>query len=252
MDHFLARLARSEAATQHSLRELNEMLSDLLEAKSAHKMEAGEACAMYNRRVADQRSTYLKLCNAYATFRETKSQEALNALVDLAATFAFGVDSDYQQDKATPFWGKSPQPGPTYFYSKETNYNHILVAHACGDADGPTRLNRLYFYMRSQQCAGSKDCNDTIFTTFDLLAACATPACPQPNLFRTGYDASGVVEAAGETQAEGPQAQQQHAQAGGEQQHEAQTTEEQQRQRARRSWFEEEQQQQTAGEEPLR
>ena len=232
------------------------MLADLLEAKSAHKTEAGQACAMYNQRVVNQRNAYLKLCDAYATFRETKSLEALNALVDLAKLFAFGVDSDYQQDKATPFWGKSPQPGPTYFYSKETNYNHIVVAHACGDADGPTRLNRLCFYMRSQQCAGSKDCNDTVFTIFGLLAASTTPACPQPKLFRTGYDAGGVVEAAeaptAETQAQGAEAQQQErAQAGGEQ-HEAQTTEEQQRQDARRGWFEEEQQRQTAGEVPLR
>ena len=118
---------------------------------------------------------------------KSEDPAALQQLIKLASTFFFGLDSDYQQDKATPFWGASAQPGPTYFFSKDINYLHIFVAHACGDTEGPTRFNRGYVYVRGQQCAGSKDCNDTIFTLFDLLSAPATFTCPQPKFFRTGY-----------------------------------------------------------------
>ena len=112
-----------------------------------------------------------------------------------AVALIFGLDSDYQQDKATPNWGKSAQPGPTYFFSKETNYIHIMNAHACGDTDGPSRLSRNFLYIRSQQCAGSKDCNDTVFTMFNVLAAPLNYSCVQPLIFRTGYDEDGPIMA---------------------------------------------------------
>ena len=158
---------------------------------------------MYKGRIEGNRVEYLELCSAYATFMESRSPDSLDRVVSLASTFDFGLDSDYQQDKATPFWGESPQPGPTYFFSKETSYVHIAVAHACGDSDGPTRFDRAYFYVRKKQCASSKDCNDTVFTLFDLLAAPLQPTCEQPPVFRTGYDAKGVVlEAAPATETE--------------------------------------------------
>ena len=50
--------------------------------------------------------------------------------------------------------------------------------------------------MREAECAGSKNCNDTVFTTFDLLAAPASPTCLQPALFRSGYDSAGAVDPA--------------------------------------------------------
>ena len=48
-------------------------------------------------------------------------------------------------------------------------------------------------HFRSQECAGSKDCNDTVFTVFDALAAPTSPTCAQPQLYRDGYDASGRI-----------------------------------------------------------
>ena len=44
--------------------------------------------------------------------------------------------------------------------------------------------------------AGSKTCNDTVFTFFDLLADRVPPACQQPQLFRDGYDKDGVLPVA--------------------------------------------------------
>lgn len=74
--------------------------------------------------------------------------KAADSFVALAASFKFGLDNDYQQDKGTPNWGRSPQPGPTYFFSKDVHYVHIINQHPLGDTDGPTRLFRNYFYIR--------------------------------------------------------------------------------------------------------
>ena len=173
-------------ALQAAVRELREQLQDLIECRNSHKHEATEAMRMYKERIESQRTEYLSLCTAHAAFQASGDATALESLISLGSIFKFSIDSDYQQDKATPFWGMSPQPGPTYFFSKETNYLHIANLHACGDADGPTRLARSYFYIRSQQCAGSKDCNDTVCTLFDILAAPPTCSCQQPALFRSG------------------------------------------------------------------
>jgi len=188
---------------QAALTELREQLKDLEEARATHKSEATDAQDAYKRRIKGQRDEYLAVCAAHAAYIESPSFAALNAIIACALAFSFGIDSDYQMDKPTPFWGKSPQPGPTYFYSKETNYLHIAVVHACGDADGPTRLDRSHCYIRSQQCAGSKDCNDTVFTLFNLLSSPTAVACPQPKLCRRGYDSMGAA-ASGQTRAPPP------------------------------------------------
>lgn len=52
---------------------------------------------------------------------------------------------------------------------------------------GPTRLARNVAYLRDQQCAGSKDCNDTVYTIFDYLARPMVPTCAQPKLLRSGF-----------------------------------------------------------------
>lgn len=124
---------------------------------------------------------------------KSQASSAHDKFCSHAATFSLGLASDYQQDKATPAWHKSPQPGPTYFFSKDTNYVHLIVLNAFGDTEGSSRFTRNHFYIRPQQVAGSKDCNDTIFTIFSLLAAPAAPVCKQPQLYRTGYDEHGVL-----------------------------------------------------------
>ena len=100
---------------------------------SVHKTEAAVAHDMYKSRLVDVRPNYLMLCHAYVELAMAGNAEAeglLNQLLDLAAGFHFVIESDYQQDKHVPFWGKSPQPGPTYFMSKETNYVHIMLLDA--------------------------------------------------------------------------------------------------------------------------
>ena len=113
----------------------------------------------YKERVEGARNEYMTLMHLLAEYLNPESAEACVSRGDLikaSAERTFHVDSDYQQDKLTPFWGSSPQPGPTYFYSKETQYIHIINSHSLGDASGASRLRRNHYYLRSQECAGSK------------------------------------------------------------------------------------------------
>ena len=184
---------------QQSILDLKTAVKDLKDELAAHRKDAAKAQELYKERTSHARASYLQLMLAYAAYLEEK--QACNdatlldatSLIASASDFTFALDTDYQQDKLTPFWGKSPQPGPTYFFSKETNYVHILIAPALGDPDTahPSRLQRCVYYIRSQESAGSKDCNDTVFTIFDFLAAPLAPTCAQPQLFRTGYDRDG-------------------------------------------------------------
>eukprot|EP00966_Prymnesium_polylepis_P322238 7378507-Prymnesium_polylepis.1 len=111
--------------------------------------------AMYKLRISKQRESYLDVCLALVAILMVGQPVAdqsseRSRFLSSAVALIFGLDSDYQQDKATPNWGKSAQPGPTYFFSKETNYIHIMNAHACGDTAGPSRLGRNFLYIRSQ------------------------------------------------------------------------------------------------------
>ena len=57
-------------------------------------------------------------------------------------------------------------------------------------------MRRTCFYLRDQQCAGSKDCNDTVCTLFEALSHRWTPFCAQPKLYRSGYEISEVSSTA--------------------------------------------------------
>ena len=154
---------------------------------------------LYKERCAGARSEYITLMHMFSEYLNPEAADACVTPAKLAwaaAQLTFHVDSDYQQDKLTPFWGSSPQPGPTYFYSKDTQYIHIINCHSLGDASGASRLRRNHYYMRGQECAGSKTCNDTVFTFFDFLADRLSPVCKQPQLYRDGYDKHGILPAA--------------------------------------------------------
>jgi hypothetical protein len=67
-------------------------------------------------------------------------------------------------DEPIPQWGRSAQPGPTYIYSKLTNYVHILCAESCGASTGPSRFARNQVYIGSESIGGSKISNDAVVT----------------------------------------------------------------------------------------
>ena len=117
-----------------------------------------------------------------------------------AGEFEFILGTDYQEEKLLPHWGKSPQPGPTYFMSKRNVHVHILDAPSCGECSGPSRFGRRIVYSRLEEIGGSKDSNDTISTVYDYLLSPHAPTCEQPVMFRTGYNADGCISVSVEQQ----------------------------------------------------
>lgn len=145
-----------------------------------------EAPGLYEA-VSDQFTEFMQL-------GEAATDADIARMAASAASLRFEISSDYQQDKAIPAWNLSPQPGPTYFMSSITHYVHIICMDSCGKAFGSSTHSRNVVYARSEETAGHKTCDDTLSTVADALLGSCAPNFPQPRLFRSGYDADGIVD----------------------------------------------------------
>ena len=173
--------------------------------RSAHVQEAALAQRVYKSTIHGAHEEYSALVAAFGSLIQAISNSTDHAnetilignFAGAAASFKGKFSSDYQMDKPMPAWhGKMAQPGPTYFLSKLTHYVHGICAESLGEATGATRHGRNIVYTRPEPIGGAKDANDTISTMFDLLLAPTEPTCPQPKLFRTGYDKDGAIPGA--------------------------------------------------------
>ena len=139
---------------QQRIAEINSELLSLKKIWNDHKDKAAIAQKNYKDRRNLCRERYLTTCELWVDLILTQIGNALadaEPFVRLAALLEYGVDSDYQQDKTTPSWRQSDQPGPTYFMSKETNYVHIIIQHCLGSTTGDTRKQRALYMMRALQ-----------------------------------------------------------------------------------------------------
>ena len=196
---------------QAAVVELELNLAQLRQTEKEHLAEAAEAKAAYKRTYYENsHEVYTGLTKQFnslpvAAFGPdgellpgAPGASEVHDFLDKASKFKGGVDTDYQQDKSFPHFGKSPQPGPTYFMSHVTCYVHMLTSKTLGDLKGPGRFDANHFYTR-EQAGVSKCSNDTVCTLFDLLHG----GQPQfvPLIFRTGFDVNGLIEGAGATTA---------------------------------------------------
>ena len=182
-----------------AINQLEQHMVDLEALRTEHVLEATEAQVAYRDGVEDAHSKfkdYLVLWSELWMLLNGGHDVSSPGCMDLIHKLALarlGMSSDYQQDKMLPCWNSSPQPGPTYFFSKLTEYCHLIYAESLGDSLGPSKFGRNRAYIRKELIGGAKDSNDTISTIFDLLFSLAQPVCKQPPLYRTGYDEHGPV-----------------------------------------------------------
>lgn len=199
---------------QLALQELNSNMQELLKAKSDHLAEGQEAKEAYKKVYVDgSHMKYKNLTGQFnalpiAAFSSTGTFDPLapeawkvTAFLDAASDFKAGLDTDFQMDKYAPHWGKSGQPGPTYFMSHLTYYVHMTTTRTLGDLAGPGRLDANHFYTR-EQAGVSKNSNDTVSTVFHRLHGGA--ATFKPPVFRSGFDVNGIIPGAGGTTAAAP------------------------------------------------
>jgi hypothetical protein len=117
-DVSLARVQAVQSATA--------ITEELEKAMAEHLEEAQESKLAYKELyAAASHKNYCSLTEAFNALPRSAftacgllnsvSPEAqeVNSFLDRAASFKGAIDSDYQQDKAAPHWGRSPQPGPT-------------------------------------------------------------------------------------------------------------------------------------------
>ena len=100
------------------------------------------------------------------------------------------LEADYQQDKSLIHFGKSAQPGPTYFLSHPTAYVLVLHCPSRGGTKGPSKFTANHVMIREQDAGGSKNSNDTVtgITTY-LLGG--KQAGYKPAEYRRGFDGGG-------------------------------------------------------------
>lgn len=110
-----------------------------------------------------------------------------------ASTVIVKGSRDWQQDQHAPQWNFSPQPSPTYFFSKRCFFVHIFTMESFGETTGPSKFARNIVFARERSVGGSKTSDDTICTLFELLLSRNACVTPQPLVFRPGYDGNGKI-----------------------------------------------------------
>ena len=179
---------------EETMRQLRESIADIAREEKLHGIEAGEAQQAYRNTIKDAHKMYSEFCQAWdgllrgaPSMGPAELDKAIDIFCILVAGFIFVFSSDYQQDKMWPAWNSSPQPGPTYFLSKITEYVMLICAESCGETEGKSRFGRNRAYLRQETIGGAKDANDTVSTLFDFLLAVRGTTCEQPPLHRSGY-----------------------------------------------------------------
>ena len=160
---------------------------EALEAIEQERRDHRKACEEADRDYKDAMllHDHKKYCEMVSVFSEWLSLCASGGAIDpvegmlvqLVKQYVFQLGSDYQEEKLIPHWGRSPQPGPTFFLSKRNIHVHILDAPSCGEQKGPTACSKRIIYSRTETDGGSKDSNDTLSTVFDYLYSPAEPTC---------------------------------------------------------------------------
>ena len=159
-------------------------------------MEAGQT--LYRRR---QREAYAKSLALSQKFNALVSgsgddidDAAIATFAKEAASHQHMVEADYQQDKSLIYFGKSPQPGPTYFLSHPTAYVLVMHSPSRGGTKGESKYGANHVMIREQSAGGSKDSNDTV-TGMHIYLLGAPNSGFKPPAFRTGFDENGFAGA---------------------------------------------------------
>ena len=167
--------------------------------RATHLEVANAAQRNYRDGGFEAREKYVAATDAWNKLRQKHADglvtdDDMKAAAKYFARLKFVMESDYQMDKFFPYWGASPQPGPTYFMSHNTCYVHIIVSQSLGDAVD-TNFGRNIAYTRDQcltdeRLSKSKDSNDTASTIFHFLSGAESTGY-EPSVFRRGYGPDG-------------------------------------------------------------
>lgn len=121
------RLMQAGSAQEQGIRDVEAKLKESEEKLHTHKEEASAARDYYNEMTqlcSDKWSKIMELSS-----QESPSQETAEQLTVAQHTFTLVLSADYQQNKLIPYWGRSEQPGSTYYLQKVSYDIFGLVDH---------------------------------------------------------------------------------------------------------------------------
>ena len=109
---------QSGNATEEELR-LNEEAIDALNAeRKQHTTDTANAREFYKNTIQRCRKSWVEIQALLSIQPNARTAQQTAELAALKHAFTLVLSSDYQQAKLIPFWGRSEQPGSTYYLQK--------------------------------------------------------------------------------------------------------------------------------------
>ena len=123
----LKRLLQSGSSNEQEMRDVQASIQSSERDLHQHKDEASAARDFYNNMTSRCKADWQKITTL--TSAENPSQETISELTVARHTFTLVVSADYQQCKLFPHWGRTEQPGSTYYQQKISYDVFGLVDH---------------------------------------------------------------------------------------------------------------------------
>ena len=126
----LNRAHQSGSSSEGDIRALERRKEELDDELSAHREAARKSRDQYN-------EITKKTCKDWKEIMRLSSSRALTPsdkikLATLKHSFTLTISADYQQSKLVPYWGRTEQPGSTYYLQKVSHDIFGIVDHSQG------------------------------------------------------------------------------------------------------------------------
>ena len=113
------------SAQEQGIKDVEAKIEESEEILRSHKEEASAARDYYNEMTQSCSDKWNKIM-------ELSNQQSTEQLAVAQHTFTLVLSADYQQNKLIPHWGRTEQPGSTYYLQKVSYDIFGLVDHRNG------------------------------------------------------------------------------------------------------------------------
>ena len=127
----LKRLSQSGSAKEEELRDVQAKITATEEEFHSHKVEANAARDHYNQMIKKCKTQWAEINRL--SMEQNPSQNTVSKLVVAKHTFTLVLSADFQQSKLIPHWGRTEQPGTTYYLQKVSHNIFGIVDHRSED-----------------------------------------------------------------------------------------------------------------------
>ena len=120
-------LVESRSAQRNEIQQIETNIKKIETEKKVHKEDAFKAREFHHTMMERCRSVWKKI--AEFEQKSTLSEADIDQLEALKHQFTLVLSADYQQAKLLPHWGRTAQPGQTYYFQKISHDIFGIVDH---------------------------------------------------------------------------------------------------------------------------